>query len=402
MNADHESMQFVSAVTTETGQDDTARRLAAEVNQGLSGRPVSLCVLFASAHFEDEVERLADELHDTLRPHAFIGATAEAVIAGNREYEHEPALTLWAAHLPGVQATSFHISEADRHKLDSPDAWQDYLHVSAEQRPCFVLLGDPFTINVVRLLEQLEEAYADRPAIGGMASAADRPGQNHLVFDGHTLHQGLVGVALRGAISMEAVVSQGARPIGQQLVITKADRNVIHQLGGKPALAVAAAVLQRCAPRDRERIEHRGLLVGRVVDEYQDHFDRGDFLIRNAIGVDRESGAMTVNDLVRVGQTVQFHVRDGATASEDLALLLTATRGQPAAGALLFSCAGRGTRMFPQRSHDAQAVVQACGRLPLAGFHCAGEIGPVRSRNFVLGHTASIGLFRPLDLHLDG
>ncbi|MGH6960714.1 MAG: FIST signal transduction protein, partial [Dongiaceae bacterium] len=385
--------------STAVGGAETARELVAQVTPAEAGRTADLALLFASAHFEDELEKIAAEIHDLLRPRAFIGATGEAVIGGDQEFEHQPAITLWSAHLPGATATSFHLSEDELAGLDTAAGLQEHLGVRAEERPYFVMLGDPYTFSggVMGLLELLAQVYPGRPTIGGMASAAEQPGQNALVFDGQVLRHGLVGVALRGNVRVDTVVSQGCRPIGRHMVITKADRNVIYQLGGRPPLAVVSELLNECPPHDIELARARGLLVGRVINEYQKSFSRGDFLIRNPIGFDSNSGAMAVNDLVRTGQTIQFHVRDGESASEDLSLLLAAARREPAAGALLFSCNGRGTRLFAQRHHDARAVRTSCGGIPLAGFFCAGEIGPVGERNFLHGHTASLGLFRPAE-----
>lgn len=388
-------MTVAAATTILVGREQTARDLTAQINQTLENRPVDLAVLFASAHFEEEIERVALEIHDLLKPRAFIGSSAEGVIAGDKEFEGGPALALWAAHLPGAHVASFHLSQEDVTRLDSPAALREHLGVPADEEPSFVLLGDPFSVPILDLLERLNAAYPNRPVVGGMASAAERPGQNAMVFDGQILRQGACGAALWGDVEIETVVSQGCRPVGRPLVITKSDRNVIYQLGGKPALQALNELLLECPPRDTELMRSRGLLVGRVIDEYQQTFARGDFLIRNLMGLDPKTGALAVNDLVRTGQTVQFHVRDESAADEDLHTLLANIADGPPAGALLFSCNGRGTRLFSEKHHDARAVQAARGAVPLAGFFCAGEIGPVGRKNFLHGHTASIGLFRP-------
>lgn len=388
-----ENPRAATAVATEVGRSAVGRELAAEAAASLGDRPANLCVLFASAHFEDEFEQIVCDAHEALGAPALIGTTAESVICNAHEYENEPAVVLWAAHLPNTRAVSFHLSQDDLERLASPDALREHLHVQPQDAPWFVLLGDPFSFNVVELLERLDEAYPGRAAIGGMASAAEQPGQNCLAFDGQTLHHGLVGVALSGDVQIDTVVSQGCRPIGRHLVITKAEQNIIYQLGGKPAMAAVNEVLQNCPPRDLE-LARRGLLVGCVINEYQRSFARGDFLIRNPIGFDSSSGAMKVNDSVRTGQTIQFQVRDGDTADEDLSMMLTADVPAPAAAALAFNCNGRGTRLFDERHHDARAITRARGGLPMAGFFCAGEIGPIGERNFLHGHTISIGFLR--------
>jgi small ligand-binding sensory domain FIST len=395
METKSDRMAIATAALHEAGRADAGEVLAGQVAAELGEQPVDLCVLFASAHFEDELERIVGDVYNRLSPRTFIGTTAESVICNATEYERRPAVTLWAAHLPGVRATAFHLSQEDLERLEEPAAWHDHLNVPVEQQPNFVLLADPFSFNLLELLEELEEAYPQRAAIGGVASAGEEPGQNIMIFDGQPLHHGLCGVALSGDIQIDTVVSQGCRPIGHHLVITEGERNVIRQLGGRPPLAVVIETLKQCSTRDIELARTGGLLIGRVINEHQPRFTRGDFLIRNPIGFEQESGAMMINDLIRIGQTIQFHVRDSKSADDDLVSLLGARPHAAAAGALLFTCNGRGSRLFKERHHDARAVAEACNALPVAGMFCAGEIGPVSHRNFLHGHTASVAFFRP-------
>ncbi len=203
------------------------------------------------------------------------------------------------------------------------------------------MLAEPFSFSatpgLLNLLERLDSAYPGCQVLGGLASAGEEPGQNRIIFDGHTLRHGLVGVAVWGGTRVDAVVSQGCRPIGKAKVVTRADGNVIYELGGQAPLEVVKQLLVEVAPQDRRLLRRRGLLLGCVANEYQQKFARGDFVIRNPLGFDPNSGAMAVNDLIRIGQTVQFHVRDEASASEDLEGLLAARHSRPAVGALLFT-----------------------------------------------------------------
>lgn len=388
-------MTIAVASSREVGRPDAGASLARAITAKLGNRTVELCCLFASAHFEDELDRIVADIYDRLSPRAFIGTTGESVICGETEYEHQPAITLWAGHFPQTRATAFHLSQDELESLDRPAAWHEHLGVDPGQNPTFVLLGDPFSFNPLEMLERLEAAYPGRPAIGGLASAGEAPRQNVLVFDGYSLRHGMCGVALSGNIVIDTVVSQGCRPIGKHLVITEGERNVIRQLGGKPPLAVVIETLKQCSTRDVELAQAGGLLVGRVIDEHQPSFARGDFLIRNPLGFEKDSGAMMINDLVRIGQTIQFHVPDSASADDDLVSLLAARPRAAVAGALLFTCSGRGTRLFKDRHHDARTVAQSCHARPIAGLFCAGEFGPVGRRNFLHGHTASVGFFRP-------
>ena len=209
---------------------------------------------------------------------------------------------------------------------------------------------------------------------------------NHTVYE-----QGAVGVRLHGPVKTRTVLSQGCRPIGQPLVITKADRNVIFELGGKRALDQLQELFDQLEPKEQEIVQ-RGIHVGRVIDEYKNRFDRGDFLVRNVIGADQQTGAIAIGDFVRPGQTIQFHIRDAQSADEDLRHAFAAEKGT-ARGGLLFTCNGRGSRLFGEPHHDAGVVSRSLGDVPLAGFFAAGELGPVGRKNFLHGFTASVVIF---------
>jgi small ligand-binding sensory domain FIST len=244
-------------------------------------------------------------------------------------------------------------------------------------------------------LREVNEAHRGLRVVGGMASGLRGPGQCHLLLGEGVVNRGAVGVLLEGDVKARSIVSQGCRPIGTHLVITKARENVILELSGKPPLQHLENLREQMTPQERE-LMRRGLHVGRVINEYQGEFQRGDFLIRNLIGLDTGSGAIAITDRVRVGQTVQFQVRDAVSADEDLHALLQldlSAHEVPPAGALLFTCNGRGTRLFPQPNHDAQAIRQEAGAIPLAGFFAQGELGTVGGQNFIHGYTASVVLF---------
>ena len=254
-------------------------------------------------------------------------------------------------------------------------------------------MGDPFTTPIDPLMTALDRYAPGVPLVGGMASSARQPGQNVLFRNDELLEEGIVGMTLSGPLAVETIVSQGCRPIGNPMLVTRSHDNVIEQLGGKPALQVLQESVTAMNPADRELLEN-GLLIGRAISEYRDKFGRGDFLVRNVVGVEQDKGAIALADYIKTGQTVQFHVRDAASADEDLSLLLQGRKMTSAEGGLLFSCNGRGTRLFHQPGHDIRAIRGATA-IPVAGFFAAGELGPVGGRNFIHGHTASLALFGP-------
>ena len=181
---------------------------------------------------------------------------------------------------------------------------------------------------------------------------------------------------LGGGVDVEAIVSQGCRAYGHPLTVTRSDRNVIYEVAGSPAMeCLVDQIKHGLDPADIAGIESNGLFVGRLIDEHVDEPGPGDFLVRTVVGVDRSSGAVAVDDRVPLGSTVRFHLRDAATAHRELSTLL---EGRRAEAALMFTCNGRGTRLFDGAHHDARMLQRSVGPVPLAGFFAAGEIGPDR------------------------
>ncbi len=257
-----------------------------------------------------------------------------------------------------------------------------------------VCFGDPYTFPVADLfLPRLNEDHPGMPVAGGMASSPTGASAPALILNDEVKEQGAIGALIRG-VKFATVVSQGCRPIGRPLVITKGQDNIIAELGGQTPLDYLRQLIDEVPANDKNLMQ-RGLLIGLAISEYRDEFKRGDFLIRNLIGLDPRTGALAVTDRIRLGQTVQFQIRDAATADEDLKEMLHAakTDGFRPNGGLLFSCNGRGTRMFAGPDHDAKTIQREVGPIPLAGFFAAGELGPVGGGNFIHGFTASAVLF---------
>ena len=255
-----------------------------------------------------------------------------------------------------------------------------------------VLLVDPFTFPAGPFLRRLGEERPGLPVVGGIASGAGRPGTQALIVDDELHESGAAGAVVSGA-SVRIVVSQGCAPFGREAVITAAEGNVVYELAGERALDRLRSEVGGLSD-DERRLVARGLLAGIVIDENRSEYRRGDYLIRGLVGVDEESGALALGEHVRVGQTVRFHFRDAASADEDLREgLAAAHEGRRAAGALTFTCNGRGTNMFPAPDHDARAVAEAIGSPAVAGFFCGGEIGPVGGRTFLHGFTATLAVF---------
>jgi small ligand-binding sensory domain FIST len=392
-------MRWCSAVSDLAVLDDALHAVAGEVAAGMRGEAIDLAVLFVSQHFAAHYEALPERLRAVLPHRVLLGCAAGGVIGGGREVEHRPGIALTVAHLPDVVLTPFALAAEQLPDQDAaPSAWHLAHGVPPEPLPQFVLLADPFSFPVDAWIAGLDYAYPRSTKIGGLASAARAPGDNVLYAGARTLRAGAVGLALSGEVRIDTAVAQGCRPIGQPLQITRCDDHVLLELGGEPPLRVLQELLPQLTEADRQLVS-QALFLGVVTDELATEHRAGDFLIRNLIGIDPQSGAIAIGEHLREGQTVQFHVRDARTSAEDLDLVLqrfaASTRGDRASGALLFSCLGRGMYLYGRADHDTDVFRQHLGDVPLGGFFCNGEIGPVGGSTHVHGYTSSFGIFRP-------
>lgn len=377
------SMPCASALSTQRNTDAALEEVLGRVAAGLAGATADLAVVFSTAHHADRLAELAPRVAALGLGRHLIGCTGESVVGEGREVEGASALCLWSIALPpGATITPVRLEAV----ADGIGGWP----VEVDPSSTFLFLGDPFTFPAEDLLKRLNADAPGLRVVGGMASAGRAPGQNRLLLGDATYKEGAVGLLLDG-VSIRTVVSQGCRPIGRPLIVTKVDGNIVRELGRRPALEVLKEVFADLDEREQGLVRE-GLHVGRVINEYRETFKRGDFLVRNVIGVD-PGGGIALTDHLRVGQTVQFHVRDAATADEDLRLLLAEVPADRAAGALLFSCNGRGSRLFPGPDHDASTIAEVLGPIPTAGFFAMGEVGPVGGQNFLHGFTASVAIF---------
>jgi len=307
--------------------------------------------------------------------------------------EEGPALSVWLAKWPGVTTHLLNLNFERTPEGGVIQGWTDDLAGEWPEGSFLILLGEPYSFPADALLERLNEDRPGVSVVGGMASGGLQPGDNRLILGRKSFAEGAAGALISGPVRLRTIVSQGCRPIGRHFIVTKSERNIIHELGGKPALIQLKEVFDELPNREKLLVQ-RAPHLGRVVSEYQERFEQGDFLVRNVIGSD-PSGAIAVTDYIRVGQTVQFHVRDQESADAELKQLLAAAKKQKPLplGGLLFTCNGRGTRLFSQPHHDAATIEKALGKIPLAGFFAQGELGPIGKQNFMHGFTASIALF---------
>lgn len=375
---------------------------AAAAVEGLGGPAPDLAVVFVSRNEEGDEGNLTSALGTHLGECAWFGCTAAGVIGGGHEIEQEPSVSVTAASLPGVRIRPFHLEE---HQIPPPqasdDAWHELLGVSPQDGPQFLLIGDPFSFNVERLLRGMDRVYPGSGKAGGLASGGDEPGKTAIFAGGRRFASGVCGLALTGNVHMDTLVSQGCRPIGEPMFVTSAEQNMLRGLDGHSAVDALKALYQRVDEHDQELMQH-SLFLGIAMKRGRSDYGHGDFLVRNVLGADQDSGSIAVGAMLEANTVVQFHVRDARTSAEDLDNLLREASRNVAvarpAGSLLFSCLGRGKHLYGEPDHDSNALRRHLGPVPLGGFFCNGEIGPVQGSTFLHGYTSAFALFRAKDV----
>jgi small ligand-binding sensory domain FIST len=410
-----ETFQWLNAFSTCPSLEGAIADVVEQLRGSLSKSP-DLGIVFISSAYASEYPRLVPLLREALPMGCLIGCGGGGVIGTDadghaQEVEQNPALSLCVGVFSGVTVHPFYLPAAQLPDPDSPpQAWVECVGVDPQTQPDFILLADPMQANITDVLEGLDFAYPAAVKLGGLASAGMMGVPNGLFFDAPQapdlglLREGTVGVALSGKIRLDTIVAQGCRPIGEVYRVEAGDRNILLQLSTQDASTIRAPLdllrdlIESLAESDRT-LAQNSLFIGVVRDVFKRELGRGDFLIRNLLGVDPKQGAIAIGDRVRIGQRIQFHLRDAKTSADDLEGHLQehlARSPQVApAGALLFSCLGRGEGLYGQANFDSQLFQRYFGTIPIGGFFCNGEIGPVGKTTFLHGYTSVFGLIRP-------
>lgn len=391
-------MRWLSVLSEEADGLAAAADAARRAREAASVPP-DLVFLFPSARHRDHYAALGAVVARELRPKHLIGCSGGGVIGGGAEVEHRPGLSLLCAWLPGVDVRTFHLTVEDLPTPDDgPRKWRAALGLAPDAAPAAVIvLADPFTFDPDHLNQGLDFALPSSVVLGGLASGARAPGGNILFLDAEAFGGGAVGVALSGALEVDPIVAQGCRPVGPELQVTACDKNVILELDGRRPLDALRDLLDALDPGDRELARH-AMFLGIRGSSMRSGPGAEGYLVRNLIALDPERGVLAVGAMMRPGRSVRFHVRDRESASRDLAATLAGyareRRGAEPKGALLFSCLGRGVHLFGEPGHDSAMFRDAVADVPLGGFFCNGEIGPVDGQTYLHGFTSCFGVFR--------
>ncbi|MAU08415.1 MAG: hypothetical protein CL607_01230 [Anaerolineaceae bacterium] len=394
-----QELYFISATTQATDPDTAVDDLLAQIAQQQMDpeTPFDLVLLYMSVDYLPNAQPIAQAIYKRLvptPPTVLMGGVAEGVIGPGKEYEGEAAITMVAGVMPDVTLTPFVMGNVEMSQyLQDPAEMQTHLGLP-ETSKLTLLLGDPFSTPIEGVLNVFNTLYPGVPLMGGMLSAALSQGGNGLFMNGMYVNEGAVGVVINGDVSVDVIVSQGCRPVGNPFTITEAEGNVINSIENQPPPMFVQQIYDTFTEQEKALLQN-GLYLGRAVRTGSDEVGLGDFLIRGVLGIDRQTHGMIVGDIIEAGETAQFHLRDGVTAGEDLEMLLI-PQGfvDPPAAVFLFNCNGRGTHMYDQPNGDISRIEDAVGSVPIAGFFAGGELGPIGDTNFLHGHTACMVFIR--------
>lgn len=391
-----EAMSFASVIGLGARLEAAVAEAAGQLPAGPGARPNDLAIAFASAAYGTAIERLPQMLRPLLGDCLLVGCNAGGLIGGGSEEEDEPGIALLCGRLPDAVLAAVHLEQDTLPPLSaSRESWWRLLDLAPEAEPSFLLIADPETIDAEACARGLDRAFPGSTVIGGLTAGMHAPGTARLVTDGDVHRSGGTLLAFSGNVAIDPVLAQGCRPIGDPLFVTACDGNLVGELDGRPPKELLGALFASLDEADRTRFGD-ALCIGLALPGPRQTVGAGDFLIRNVLGLDPESGALWVGARVVPNAVVQFHLRDGESASEELASRLSASLAAhplPSA-ALLFACAGRGRNLFGVSGHDSGTLRRMID-IPVAGMFSAGEIAPVQGATFVHGYSSVFGLIRP-------
>ena len=357
---------------------------------------MSLGLVFMTPKFFSRARQVLEILRVHSRVPLLVGCSSQGLIVNGDEIEENAGLTLALYHLPNGELKAIHFNQEQVEEANGPGYWILEAGVEPEKTNGWLAFINPFNMDSESWLNGWNEAYAPRPVMGGLASGDFNTQQTQVYLNGEVFEEGGVALSVGGEVQISGITSQGCTPIGETWTLTRVDHNIIQEIGNRRAYDVLAETFSALTP-DQQKQARGNLFIGMVVNEYLDDFHRGDFLIRNLLQADPNTGNVAVGALPRQGQTVQFQRRSAEAATEDMTELLRRAKKEMKDkliyGACLCCCNGRGRNLFGEPNHDARMVQKHLGPLGMAGFFCNGEIGPVGEKNFLHGYTASLALF---------
>lgn len=251
------------------------------------------------------------------------------------------------------------------------------------------LFSDGLTVNADALLRGLERRLGSSLDIVGGSSGNNFEGATTFQFcNGQLLSDGVVGVLVSGDFSYQLGVSHGSRPLGLFRTITRAEKNVIFEIDGRPAIDFLHGLIDSGRVRDYGQVlnlfELGEQFPGRNYDE--------DIINRAIVGVDMERGAIRLPVELAPGTKVRITRRDPQLVLEKTEQMARRLAGSMSAGGggayFYFNCSGRGSYLFGEPEPDVRALQRGLGAdRTFLGFYTFGEYAPLAGRNYYHNYT---------------
>lgn len=353
------------------------------------GKNPSLALVFASSDYQPHLADFSELIQ--LHAHAplIIGGSGSGLIGTGQEAESASGFSLLLLSLPHTKLTTLTFDEQMADDYTSED-WRQLAGKGADSE-AWIVLANPLKVAAEPWLKQWSKAFPKIPSLGGLMSGGERGDEIFLFLNQKTVDAG-IALGLKDGVKLHTVISQGCRPIGEPHAITGMESHVIRSIGSRSAFEILNESIESLTPEEKA-CAAGNIFAGLALNEYVDDFKTGDFLIRSLLGADPETGSIALAAYPRLGQTIQFQLRDRHSADEELHRMLhsKANKSVHPIASLLFACGGRGQSLFGTPHHDAVAVQERFGPLPGIGLFCNGEIGSVGGSNFIHGYTAAIG-----------
>ena len=391
-------MHWCSSVSNSPSLDLAIEDVTREISKKLGNNKPDLGLVFISSHHSSSYEEITEKIKEKINCEFILGCSGSGVIGEGKEFEYLPGVSLTVASLPNVTLKPFHFTQDILPNPDeSPDAWKETVDVLDDDPKTIILFPDPFSIRTEYVLDGLDFAFPNTKIIGALASGGNKPGDNALFVNGETYSKGCSGVVISGDFELDILVAQSCRPIGEPMIVTQSNNNVINELDSDLPI-VAIKKLYDELPEDEKGIMNNALQIGILMDRLGDIDDEITYMIRNISSIDKDTGSITIGESITDGQVGQFHLRDSGAAQEELKKMLTEYKindDQIIKSTLMFSSVGRGKYLLGESHHDINLYKNIIdNNSPITGFFSNGEISPIGDRTYLHGYTSSFAIFR--------
>ena len=391
-------MHWCSSVSNSPSLDLAIEDVTREISKKLGNNKPDLGLVFISSHHSSSYEEITEKIKEKINCEFILWCSGSGVIGEGKEFEYLPGVSLTVASLPNVTLKPFHFTQDILPNPDeSPDAWKESVDVLDDDPKTIILFPDPFSIRTEYVLDGLDFAFPNTKIIGALASGGNKPGDNALFVNGETYSKGCSGVVISGDFELDILVAQSCRPIGEPMIVTQSNNNVINELDSDLPI-VAIKKLYDELPEDEKGIMNNALQIGILMDRLGDIDDEITYMIRNISSIDKDTGSISIGESITDGQVVQFHLRDSGAAQEELKKMLTEYKindDQIIKSTLMFSSVGRGKYLLGESHHDINLYKNIIdNNSPITGFFSNGEISPIGDRTYLHGYTSSFAIFR--------